>query len=185
MNFKLIARSVSILTVLGAIPAFAAGETQEQLAMQKEGIALIRQVEEVARDVRYNAARLDSFVRGNQFTKWTHSHHLTEIKNLVNDGLNPALTRLREIQPHLPEWKQQSIDKMMESAVALAGDTNSAIISRLESGSVPPALDMEYRDLVTKIYGHAETLVKTSDAAGNYAQARLKAAEVGVNVPKH
>lgn len=178
-----IARRVSMMAAFALLPsAFAAGSTVslEQLEMEKEGVQLIRQVEEVARDVRYNAGRLNSFTSGMQLSKWTHYHHLEQIKSLVNDGLRPALTRLEEIQPQLPDWKQQAIDRMMGSAKALAADTNDAILTKNEAGTMPPAMNAEYKGLVTRIYEHAEALVKTSDAAGAYASARLKAHEAGI-----
>jgi hypothetical protein len=173
-----------MLAVIGLLPAaFAASVTSQQLEMEKEGVQLIRQVEEVARDVRYNAGRLNSFTSSMNISKWTHVHHLDQIKSLVNDGLRPALTRLNEIQPQLPDWKQQTIGTMLESAKTLAADTSSAILTKNEAGTVPPAMNAEYKELVTRIHGHAEALVKTSDAAGTYAAARLKAAEAGVKVP--
>jgi hypothetical protein len=184
MNVKSITRSVSMLAVIGLLPAaFAASVTSQQLEMEKEGVQLIRQVEEVARDVRYNAGRLNSFTGSMQISMWTHVHHLDQIKSLVNDGLRPALTRLTEIQPQLPDWKQASIDKMLESAKTLAADTSSAILTKNDAGATPPALNAEYKELVTRIYEHAEALVKTSDAAGTYAAARLKAHEAGLEVP--
>ncbi len=184
MTLRSIARRVSWMAVATLLPAFAAEPTGEQVAMQKEAIQLIRQLEEVARDVSYNADRLNSFTRNMQITRWSHVHHLAQIRLLVNDGLQPALARLEEIQPHLPEWKQQSIDRMLESAKALAADTNSAILAKNEAGTTPPAMNSEYKELVTRIYGHAGELVKTSDAAGTYAAARLKAVEAGVPVPQ-
>lgn len=184
MTRKTITRRVSTLATLILLPAsFVIGETKEQLEMQKEGIELIHQLEEVARDVQYNAGRLQSFSRDMNLSKWTHYHHLETIKELVNDGLQPALKRLQEIHPNLPEWKQQSIDKMLESAKGLAADTHSAILSKNDTGMVPPALNAEYQELVVRMRTHAEDLVKTSDAAGNYAQARLKAARAGLAVP--
>ena len=177
-------RRVSMLAAFALVPsAFAAGVTVEQVEMEKEGVQLIRQVEEVARDIRYNAGGLNSFTTDMRISKWTHVHHLEQIKSLVNEGLKPAVTRLTEIQPQLPDWKQQSIDRMFESAKALAADMNDALLAKNEAGTVPPAMNAEYKGLVTKIYGHAEALVKTSDAAGTYAAARLKAHEAGVKVP--
>ena len=185
MILESITRRVSMLAVIALVPsAFAASATKEQLTMQKEGVELIRQVEEVARDVRYNASRLNAFTRGMQISTWTHRHHLDQIKSLVNEGLRPALTRLTEIQPQLPEWKQQSIDKMLEAARILAADTNDAILTKNDAGNVPPALNTGYRTLVSRVEEHAEALVKTSDAAGTYAAARLKAAEAGLQVPQ-
>jgi hypothetical protein len=174
-----------MLAVLVALPgALPASEPKEQADLMREGIQLIRLLEEVARDVRYNSGRLNSFTNTFLVSKWTHIHHLDQIKELVNDGLTPALSRLKEIQPQLPAWKQQSIEKMLEAARALAADMNAAYLAKSDAGTVPPVMNAEYKNLVTRIYEHAETLVKTSDAAGNYASARLKAYEVGLNVPK-
>jgi hypothetical protein len=113
---------------------------------------LIGQVLEAAKDVRYDADRLNSFNRSAQVSKWTHFHHLTRIRSSVNEGLQPAFQRLVEIQPKLPGWKQKRIDDMLESARALAADGNSAIVSRKDAGNLPPALNSEYRELVAGIY---------------------------------
>jgi hypothetical protein len=184
MIFGTITRRMSMLAAFALVPsAFAASVTVEQLEMEREGVHLIRQVEEAARGVRYNAGRLNSFATGTQMSKWTHVHHLDQIKSLVNEGIGPALTRLAEIQPQLPDWKQQAIDKMLEAAKALAADASDAILTKNEAGTTPPAMNAEYKDLVARIYEHAGALVKKSDAAGTYAAARLKAHEAGVEVP--
>jgi hypothetical protein len=185
MKYESLTRRLSMLAVVGLLSAtFAAGETKEQLAMEKEGVELISQVEEVARDVRYNAGRLNSHIGTRQITRWTHFQQLEEIKVLINDGLRPALARLGEIQPQLPAWKQSTIDKMLHCAQTLAADATSAILLKNEAGATPPMMNAEYKAALSKIYEHAEMLVKTSDAAGSYAAARLKASEAGVKVPK-
>jgi len=185
MKCETITRHMLMLAVVALLPAaIAAGQTKEQVEMEREGVQLIRQLEEVARDVRYHAGRLDSFTGSLLISKWTHAHHLEQIKSLVNEGLRPAMTRLTEIQPQLPEWKQETIDKMLATAKMLAADANSAILAKSETGTVPPAMNAEYKTLVTTLYEHAEALVKTSDAAGTYAGARLKAHEAGLNVAR-
>ncbi len=83
MLFTSITRSVSMLAIFGLLPAaFVAGQTVtvKQLEVEEEGIQLISQLEDVARDVHYNADRLNAFARSTQVSKWTHSHHLTQIK---------------------------------------------------------------------------------------------------------
>jgi len=185
MKFATVTRHVTVLTAFALLPyGMFADPTEKQLEMEKEGVQLIRQLEEVARDIRYNAGRLNSFTRTMLISKWTHLHHLNQIKELVNDGLQPALTRLQEIQPQLPDWKQRSIDQMLESAKALAADTHDAILTKNDAGTAPPAMNAEYKALVDRIYEHAEALVKTSDAAGTYA-ARLKAQQAGVKTPNN
>jgi hypothetical protein len=158
-----------MLAVFGVLPAaLVVGQTTvKQLAIEDEGIQLIGQLEDVARDVHYNADWLSAHTRSGQVSKWAHYHHLNEIKSLVNEGLRPALTRLIEIQSELPAWHQDTIDQLLASAKALAADTNSAILNHKESGSRPVVLDEEYKALISLINEHAETLVKTSDAAGD------------------
>ena len=185
MKYGTITRQMSMLAVVGLLPAaIAAGQTKAQVEMEREGIQLIRQVEEVARDVRYNAERLNAFAGSPLISRWTHTHHLEQIRSLVNEGLRPALTRLEEIQRQLPAWKQDSIDRMLESAKTLAADANSAILAKSETSNVPPAMNAEYKALVAEVHRHAEALVKTSDAAGAYAAARLKADEAGLKIPQ-
>jgi len=174
---------LALVAALALAPSAFASDPA-QLELEKEGVQLIRQVEEVARDVRYNASRLNSFSSSLLISRWTIDHHVAQITSLVNDGLNPALRRLIEIQPQLPDWKQQSVDRLLESAKTLASDTNDAILTRNDAGPAPLAMNTEFRSLVTRIYQHAETLVKTSDAAGSYAAARLKAHTAGLKVPK-
>ncbi|SRR5579883_326042 len=135
-------------------------------------------------DVSYHADRLNSFTRSMQISKWTHVHHLDQVKSRVNEGLRPALARLEEIQPQLPEWKQEAIDKMIEASKALAADTNDAILAKNEAGTTPPAMNPEYKGLVARLDAHSKVLVTTSDAAGAYAAARLKAHEAGIEVPQ-
>ena len=185
MKYEAMTTRVSMMAALALGSAgLALGATKEQIAIEKEGIQLIRQLEDVGRSVHYNADQLKSFFRGMDISQWSHSHHLHEIKVLVNEGLQPALTRLSQIQPQLPEWKQESIDKMLDAARNLAADTNSAIVTRNETGNTPAPSDAEYKGLVSRINDHAEILVKTADAASTYAQARRKVDEAGLAVSK-
>ena len=183
------ARSVSGLLALGlavlALTPAASAETAKQIALEKEAIELINQLEEVARDAHYNAERLEQGAGNTHMSKWSHFHHLENIRSLVNEGLRPALIRLEQIQGELPEWKQGAIANMMEAARNLAADTNSAILNKNAAGSKPAPLNPEYRQLVSNVVGHSETLMKTADAASDFATAKLKAAEAGVKVPSN
>jgi len=180
MLMKTIATRFSMLGLLAVLPASLPAGQPDKVDMQREGIERIRELEEVGRNVRYHAARLNSFGGNLQVTGRAHTHHLEQIRGLVNNGLRPALTHLSEIQPHLPEWKQEGINRMLDAARALAAAMNSAILVKSEAGPAPPAMNHEYRKAIASIYGHAEVLVKTSDAAGSYAAARLKAVEAGL-----
>jgi hypothetical protein len=177
----MIARSTTwglyILAVTRMLPsAFGAAPGSEQIALQKEGIELIGQVVEAARDIRYDADRLNSFTRSTQISTWSHSHHLTYIKSSVNDGLQPAFQRLTEIRPKLPAWKQKRIDDMLASAKALAAEVEAAI-SIKNAGTTPPVLNPQYKDSISRIYDHADTLIRTAEEARIYATEKLKAAQ--------
>ena len=118
-----------------------------------------------------------------QISHGTHHDYLNRMKSQVNEELQPALVRLAEIQPELPEWKQTVIDTMLDSARNLAVNLNGAIVSKKDAGPMLTPLNAEYRDLIERVTDHAEALVKTSDAAGDYAAAETKAAEAGIEVP--
>ena len=143
------------------------------------------QMEEVARDIHRSADRLDSFARTGQVSSYTHKDHLMQIKSLVNEDLQPALSRLTEIRPDLPEWQQDAVDQILDSAKGLAVNTNSAILSMNEAAGAPVLLNAEYGEFVSLISDHAEALVKTADAAGTYADAHLRAVEAGLKVAQY
>lgn len=175
-----------VLVGLTAVAAQARGEmdhTPAQVAVEREAVQLIAQVEEVARDVAYNADRLQVLASNIGVSRWSHYHHLDSIKSLVNDGLRPALARLTAIEKQLPEWKQESIDRMLADAKRLADDSSSAYIAKAKGGALPAPLNSEYTRFVAEVVTHATALEKTADAAHSYAEAHLKASEAGLNVP--
>jgi len=185
MKLTTITRRVHLLAVVALMPsALASSMNAEKPELAREGMELIRQLEIVGRDVRYNAGRLNALAGSFHVSRWSHVHHLEQIRALVNEGLRPALTRLEEIQPQLPDWKRQSIDRMIAAAKALAADTSSAILAKNQADTVALPMNAEYKAFLAKVHQHAEDLVKTSDAAGTYAAARLKANQAGLGVPR-
>jgi hypothetical protein len=181
-RLALVTFSIGLVVSIGG-RAYARGvdtHNHEQVAVEKEAIELVAQVEEVGWDVRYHAERLAQFARTNEVSRWTHYHHLDQIKELVNDNLRPALKRLTEIQTLLPEWKQESVDRMLASARELSADASSAYLTKAENATVPPVLNDDYKKFVYGVRMHAEALVKTSDAAHSFAAAHLKAVEAGL-----
>jgi hypothetical protein len=166
----MLTRPVSMLAIFGLLPAsFVIGETVtlKQVEMQQEGIKLIHQVRDVAREVHYHAEQLNYVTGATQISKRTQHRHLDQIKSQVNEGLRPALKRLTEIQPQLPARHLVIIDQMLASAKALAADTNSAIRNQNSDGVV----NNPYVELTININKHAEALAKISDAAADYGAA--------------
>lgn len=158
--------------------------TRQQVAAEREATAIIERISEVGLDVGHHAERLVSLSQNVGASIWTHYHHLDGIKDLVNRDLRPALKRLTDIQEQLPEWKQDSIDRMLTAARELAADASSAFITKTGNRNVPPPMNDEYRAFISGITSHAETLVKTADAAHTFAVAHVKAAEAGLSLPK-
>jgi hypothetical protein len=168
------------LAILGMLAPLVASEDSNRAELEREGVQLISQLEDAGRDIGYHADRLNSFTTDDQISKWTHSHHLEQIKSLVKEGLRPALKRLTEIQPQLPAWQRGAIDQMLLSALALAADVDSAILAKKEAVAVPPIMNAEYQALIFRIYEHAGDLVEASNAAGDYASAHLQSVETGL-----
>jgi hypothetical protein len=185
MTMQIIKRRVPMLATFAMLPGIllAAIPTPQHIELQKEGIQLIGQVEASARDIRSHAAHLDSLSTNLRSSRQTHYDYLSRIRSSVNDALRPAVERLAEIQPELPEWKQQSIHTMINGAAELAAHATEAITTASD-GPAHPAMNIEYKELVTRVYEQADSLVKTSDAAGDYGSARLKALNAGVRVPQ-
>lgn len=178
---------ISLAAMVAILPATLPAQdkvTVQQVALEKESPELIDQIEDAARSVHDNTDALQMHALSNR-SRWTNYHHLREIKESVNNGLNPALNRLIEIKPQLPEWQQHSVDRLLDSARNLANDTNSAILSVNESGNKPIVLNDEYRALLDTMNQHAEKLVRTADASGDYADALNQALEAELKVPTH
>lgn len=185
MILNAITRRVSMLAIAGLLPAMlVAAEPEKSIELEKEGVDLVRQVEEIARDVRSHAGRLNQFIRQPQISKATHVYHLDQIRNRVNENLKPAMERLTELRPELPDWKQKNIEMLFETAKSLADDATDAILAKREGRTTPPAMNAEYKALIERVYLHSDNLVKASDAAGAYAAARLKAHSAGIAVAK-
>ncbi|HVV44063.1 MAG TPA: hypothetical protein VHC72_02630 [Bryobacteraceae bacterium] len=183
---QVITRRAPILAAIAMLPVLLPASTvsQRQLEVQKEGIRLVTQVEESAREIRYHADHLDALANSMQASRHIHKSHLTQIRESVNERLRPAMQRLVEIQGELPEWKQQSIQDMHADAAALAAHVNGAIVQANDGTLLQPAMNAEYKKLVSGVHEQAGSLVKRSDAVGTYSSALLKAQGAGVEVPQ-
>lgn len=171
---------VAIVVMGTALFSASPSGASDHLGSHREGLQLVRQIEEVGRDVEYHTDRLTTLIDNTAISRWTHYHHLEEIKRLVNAGLRPALVRLGEIQRSLPPWKQESVDKLIEASKTLAADTSSAFMKKAERPNVGPALNEEYRALVTQMHRHAEEVASASREAAAFAEAYLKVLEAGL-----
>lgn len=169
-------------TVLTTQPVLARSGDANSDALERRAAELVEHVEESGRTIRFHTSRLDELVRSPQITSWSHYEHLDQIKSLVNRELRPAIQRLRTLQNSLPEWKRESIDRMLTAAQELAADTSSAFFAKRGNPSLPPMMNAEYRSLLENMTRHADALVSTADAAHAFAVGRLKALDAGLAV---
>jgi nucleotidyltransferase/DNA polymerase involved in DNA repair len=171
---------------LGFKPAKMLWPYSNSVAVKKEGIELTERVERAARVIQNEADRLSVMRNNSHIVKRTHQHHLQKIANEVNRELKPSLERLAEIQPDLPQWKQQAIDEMRSTAVELAANTNAAILNRnAATQNVPARMDTNYGQLLQSMTVQSERLTEIADATADYAEAQLQGVNAGLAISQH
>lgn len=182
MSNRIVAVVTAACLGIGTGVSFAAADTHtsRQVSLEREALGLIEDIEEGARDIQYHGSRLQTLGFQADVSRMSHAHHLESIRDIVNGRMRPALIRLRSIEKSLPEWKQDSIDRMLASAQELVKDTNSSFLAKNSRPLLPVVLNAEYQTLVREVVVHAEALIKTADAAHSYAEGHLKAAEAGL-----
>lgn len=171
--------AVGLVSDAGRAGADSVREPQA-ITIDREAVRLVGDVEEVSHDVRHHAQRLVDLAGQAGVSPWAHYHHLDAIKDLVNGALRPTLRRLESVQAKQPEWKQESIDRMMAAAQQLASDTNSAYLAKTKNVNLLPVMNDGYRQFLAGVVAHAEALVTTADAAHSYAVAQTKIADAGL-----
>lgn len=163
-----------------------AGTRSEQTDTRKEAIQLTQHIERTGNAIQQEADQLEAMRRNHQISNRSHQYSLNRIASQINEQLQPAMDRLAEIQPELPQWHQHAIDQMRESVVTMAANTNAAILNRNPSETRKAAvLDAEYGRLLENINGRANTLVQVADAAGDYGNAQLKGHRAGLAIAAH
>lgn len=184
---KSIKKIVYALTIVLLLPAtFLAGESNDKTRTRKEAVQLTKQVERASRQIHDESANLSAMQRNPHLSNRSHQHRLLMISHQVNNELNPALKRLAEIQPDLPQWNQQAIERMRLSAASIAFHANEAVLSRSGPGATKPLmLDQDYVRLVDNIGSHAEVLTQVADATVDYGTAQLKGHEAGLPITSH
>lgn len=184
---KSIPQIVYALTIVLLLPAsLVASESNDQTRARKEAVQLTRQIESASRKIQDESAHLSAMQRNGQSSNRSHQHKLQAIANQVNEQLRPALMRLEEIQPDLPQWNQQAIERMRLSASNIAFHANEAVINRNEARTSQPAsFDTDYRRLVKNISDHADALTQVADATVDYGTAQLKGTQAGLPITTH
>ena len=179
--------SVFALTFALLLPGtLMASTTSDQTESRKEAIQLTQDIESTGRAIQKEADQLAALRRIHGMSNQSHQYSLNRIASHINEQLQPAMSRLVEIQPDLPQWHQHAIDQMHTSAATLAASANAAILNRNPSDSrMAAAVDGEYSQLLENINGRATALVQIADAAGDYGDAQLKGHRAGLAIATH
>ena len=184
---NLVHHTVFALSLALLLPGMLmAGETSDQTKNRKEALRLTQHLEATARKIQLESEQLSVMQKSNALSNWSHQYKLHIIAVHINEQLQPALKRLAEIQPSLPEWNRHAIERMRTSAASLAANTNAAALNRGFKGTRQlPMLDSEYAQLVANINNQAQVLVQVADAAGDYGDAQLKGHRAGLAILAH
>ena len=177
---------VGLLVAPAAASSIGSSATPQsrQMTLEREAADLVSQIERTAHEVRVHAETLAQASANPLVLPATHYHHLAMLQGLVNTRLAPAMTRLRQLQADLPEWKQASIERMFDAVSMLSSHATVAIAAKRSDPLLMPLMNDAYRDRIRLVATHAETLTRTADAAHSYATARIKAQEVGLMVSR-
>lgn len=163
-----------------------ATELTNQATTRKEAVKLTKHIERTSLTIQKEADRLHSMSRTGQISNMAHKQGLQQIKNHVNEQLQPAFSRLAEIKPELPEWHQTAIDRMHISATNLALNADAAIVNRNPDGSGQLAVaDQDYKRYVANIHERATVLAQVADATADYGTAQLKGHQAGLAITSH
>lgn len=163
-----------------------AGELPSQLKTRKEAVQLTQHIERTSLAIQKEADRLQTMSRDNRISNATHKHGLRQIRNHVNEQLQPAFSRLAELKPELPEWHQAAITEMHTSALNLAANADAAIRNRNPGGSGQvPVTDQAYKQLVANIHERSTALAQVADATADYGSAQLKGHMAGLAITSH
>lgn len=179
--------SVFALSLALLLPGtLMAGELPGQSKTRKEAVKLTQHIERTSLKIQKEADRLDSMSRDNRISNATHKHGLQQIKNHVNEQLQPAFSRLAELKPELPEWHQAAISEMHVSALNLAANADAAIRNRNPGGSGQvPVADQDYKQLIANIHERSTALAQVADATADYGSAQLKGHMAGLAITSH
>lgn len=160
----------------GALPS------GRQIALEREATDLVQRADEVGREIQYHVDRLNRLAEHPDVSPWSHFQHLERVKFLINSQLRPALTRLAQLDGSLPDWKQDSVRRLLGAAQQLTMDVNSAFFRTSNDWRIPAPLNSAYRQFIAEMAVHAADLVTTADFTYRFASLRLKAAESGLSL---
>jgi hypothetical protein len=148
---------------------------------QKETDGILQEIQMDAQQALTHAANLQSVADSQDFTWYTHSIELTQLKDLIND-MGQKLCRLEIVRRVDTPWQQNTIDRIAMTLRLMADNTTDALVfgSQNQQGLwLAP-----YQKYVNNLYAQAHSLTQSVDHAVKYAkvqkQERILRKDLGI-----
>ncbi|HXH50622.1 MAG TPA: hypothetical protein VNM47_14875 [Terriglobia bacterium] len=175
--------------VLGTLflmtPLFASNSKEEvkvdntpayNWAYAEEASGLLQQIRSLSAQAANRADHLNVASRRNSLNWRSHALHLNEISTHINT-MGEKIDRLQEIHGMIAPWQQKAVERVVPTAVALAGHTEEAIafLNQNQDRLWTPT----YTDRVSAMSEHVEEINSTVSMFLDYGKTsdRLKGLE--------
>jgi predicted nucleotide-binding protein (sugar kinase/HSP70/actin superfamily) len=179
MKLKNLLVSGCVCATMAAFPAMAAISPARGCAVgqvtpasytwnfQKETDAVFQDIQSDAQQVLTRAANLQSVAVVLDYSWYTDSGELTQLKDLIND-MGHKLCRLETIRRVDTPWQQKTIDHIATTLRLMADNTTDAILFGNQNQHelwLPT-----YQKYVNNLYAQAHSLTQSVEQAVKYAQ---------------
>jgi hypothetical protein len=145
-------------------------------AYAEEASGLLRQIRSLSAQAAEGADHLSIASRRNSLDWRSHALRLNEISTHIN-MMGEKLDRLQEIHSMIAPWQQKAVERVVPTAVALAGHTEDAIafLNQNQQRLWTPT----YADRVSAMSEHVEEINRTVSMFLDYGKTsdRLKGLE--------
>jgi len=137
----------------------------------KETDAVFQDIQSDAQQASMHAANLQSIAEDQDYSWYTHSIELTQLKDLIND-MGQKLCRLETIRRVDMPWQQNTIDRIAMTLRLMADNTTDAMLfgSQYQHELWLPT----YQKYVSNLYEQAHSLTQSVDHAVKYAKVQTQ-----------
>lgn len=183
MRLKNLLVSGCVCATMAAFPAMAAispargcpvdkvTPASQTWNFQKETDAVFQDIQSDAQQASMHAANLQGIAEDQDYSWYTHSIELTQLKYLIND-MGQKLCRLETIRRVDTPWQQNTIDRIATTLRLMADNTTDAML--FGSQYQNELWLAPYQKYVNNLYEQAHSLTKSVDHAVKYAKVQTR-----------
>jgi hypothetical protein len=172
---KLLKNMRIYMVVAGLTPMLWAGGAAK-ISSSSEATQKLGRVEAVAREVRSDAATMQTFNRfPDLYAPEIHKTKLTVMKNNINE-MGKIVSNLHQSRENLEEWQAQLVTRLLPKLQAITDDTEAAIkfVNQKPERTFKPTYD----DYINEIYDRSNAVIRSVDAYLEWASAKQRKMEV-------